>query len=757
MTSPHRFLLAAAVLWTGGLSTLCAQTTPEQETVPQRIVPLHEHHDDPTFGSYGVWAAGHDYKARFAADGVEIVPFLGRSAPRNLTLRWTTQDVTLGDRSLTAEQPAHGRIATPTRYEVARGPVVEAWDLRAGDLEQTFTIARRPSGAGDLVVRGTLDGGDMLFAATERAAGHMDLAFHDERGTETLRYGAAFLVDATGTKRPLTTRFRDGDVELVVPQAMLAEAVFPITIDPIVDVRLVRSTTGPDLVAVAVSPASGVRLYVVLTQVSASDIDLAVFSTTSSPFSLFADISAAYDTVTPDIAYAGGSQRFVVGWARQGTDPLTPTLSNQSRIRFALINDPGLPGIGPATLLTPPTFSTIFLGISQDWKPSISGAAGSGVTVAVAAESQDNSFFNQFFSTPRVRGIWLNTNTGAVSHGPFDIAPQPAGNPDTLPVRDDGENQFVYTYDYLTNGNTTWRIAMRSQSFSQTFGPEHVIASKSVTQGTVRRPQIAGGDGEYCITYNDRIVAGVGQLQVARFRMPQGSIYQGLRFESYPGVECDSLDFDANSGSHWVAGICDEANGVIAALRLGWDGNETDRVTRSTGPIGSPEPGIRIAVDPTDPDGRFVMSYAYSSFLPNQTGRFVADYVYPATDVVQIASSCGSGFLTTVGNPSRGNRNFRLGIANIGANRPATPLVSLLPQNPPLSLDFIGLIGCELGVDLNVLVGFPSIVSNGIGTGSISIPIPEPLDFDFYAQWIYVDPSVTGLLRLTDAARLEVR
>lgn len=120
------------------------------------VVPIHTHPADPTFGEYGVWAGGAGYKVRFG-DDVTFFPRLGKSAPRNLPLTWRTRTVTVGGRVLVdADVVCNAGATGPTRFEYRRGPVVEAYDVRADGIEQTFVLAQRPAIAGDLVVEGTL-------------------------------------------------------------------------------------------------------------------------------------------------------------------------------------------------------------------------------------------------------------------------------------------------------------------------------------------------------------------------------------------------------------------------------------------------------------------------------------------------------------------------------------------------------------------------------------------------------------------------
>src|SRR5688572_16336603 len=117
------------------------------------LVPIHTHPDDPTFGPYGTWAVGPDYKVSFH-DGFAFYPQLAPSYPQNLPLAWHLASVRVGDQSLLleGEQPRH--VASPWRSECRYRDVVEAYAVRGDGVGQTFVLAAPPAAAGDLVLTG---------------------------------------------------------------------------------------------------------------------------------------------------------------------------------------------------------------------------------------------------------------------------------------------------------------------------------------------------------------------------------------------------------------------------------------------------------------------------------------------------------------------------------------------------------------------------------------------------------------------------
>ena len=248
-----------------------AQSTVDPARVDpgREVVPLHAPPADPAFGDGALWGAGTGYKARFTADTVTVIPYLGRSVAANRSLTWRTHSIEVAG-ELRDPSPAsdRSRRAGPHRFEVVRGPVVEAWELRPDGVEQTFHLAERPTCGGDLVVCGSLHGTHLAPAVASGRA-HATIGWSDaESGQPVLDYGAATLVDADGRRVALPTRWSPAggtrvDVELRVGAAVLAAARFPVTIDPLLAPRFARVVADDEAVAAyAAEPDRGHRMVV---------------------------------------------------------------------------------------------------------------------------------------------------------------------------------------------------------------------------------------------------------------------------------------------------------------------------------------------------------------------------------------------------------------------------------------------------------------------------------------------------------------
>ena len=143
---------------------------------------------------------------------------------------WTTQCIRVGDDAIVDDKGEFSMRSEPRLVEYDRGGgIVERYELRAEGVEQSWVIAKRPDGEGDLVVEGAISGG--LTARRDfNSGGH---EFVDQDGVAFVRYGVATAIDGQGVKTKLQVRADDGVVSIVVPNATWSKAAFPLTIDPL--------------------------------------------------------------------------------------------------------------------------------------------------------------------------------------------------------------------------------------------------------------------------------------------------------------------------------------------------------------------------------------------------------------------------------------------------------------------------------------------------------------------------------------------
>lgn len=173
-------------------------------------------------GAVAVFAPS--YKAIFDEQGASFVPFLGADgASRELRTRLVA--ATIGGRPIAVDSAAAARREGGSVVH-ERGLVDEVYELSLDHVEQTFVVDHHP-GAGDLRLRVALESGLAEGAATG------GLSFVDERG-EGVSYGSASVRNADGTLTAVPTLRVDGGVEIVVPQALLDAAAYPLVVDPVI-------------------------------------------------------------------------------------------------------------------------------------------------------------------------------------------------------------------------------------------------------------------------------------------------------------------------------------------------------------------------------------------------------------------------------------------------------------------------------------------------------------------------------------------
>ena len=176
-----------------------------------------------------VLATGPGYTARVDAAGFTFTPLLGQKAPQAMPLATRLCAVQRGDEVVFAPVGDAPLPAAQGQQVVCRhGDLTEVYDVRHDGIEQRFVLARRPAGAGDLVVR--------LELTTERPCVATDprtgLRFEVE-GLGGVTIGGVSGVDANG-HAVAGTIHRDGAfVDYVLPARFVDEAAYPLVIDPL--------------------------------------------------------------------------------------------------------------------------------------------------------------------------------------------------------------------------------------------------------------------------------------------------------------------------------------------------------------------------------------------------------------------------------------------------------------------------------------------------------------------------------------------
>src|SRR4051812_44908548 len=284
--------------------------------VPARLAPASDlssiseratHQLSPVAGRPGVLEMSESgYQATFGPDGFTYMP-AGASTPLGVSL----DAMRRGGKAL---EPRPGPWAAEANVATRRVDpgTTERVTAHDGQLEWDFVLQHAPAGHGDLVVTGQLSGLEGGGARTGSGA-RLTLV-----GGRTVSLGDTVIRDARGVElhRSVPTVV-DGRVSLVVPDRVLREAAYPLTVDPIVsDPVAVPGNDESDYVSIAFNGSS----YLVAWQ-----SDVAPTANTRIQTSLIsADLSsvgAAVEVSTPgtqnrepDVAWNGNS--FLVVWQK---------------------------------------------------------------------------------------------------------------------------------------------------------------------------------------------------------------------------------------------------------------------------------------------------------------------------------------------------------------------------------------------------------------------------------------------------------
>jgi len=171
-----------------------------------------------------LWASSRRFKSQFTGSGMSFIPYLGSHVPRNFPFTLSFEEARVGALPVVfAGTVAPVRSGDVIAYD--RGLLHEVYEVTTRHVEQKFVLQAFP-GQGDLVVR--------MRVATELPFEAASEGFRFRNMYGGVTYGKATVVDAGRRAEPAESRFEEGAIELVVPASFLASAVYPVTIDPVI-------------------------------------------------------------------------------------------------------------------------------------------------------------------------------------------------------------------------------------------------------------------------------------------------------------------------------------------------------------------------------------------------------------------------------------------------------------------------------------------------------------------------------------------
>ncbi|MCA8951480.1 MAG: hypothetical protein KDE27_18375 [Planctomycetes bacterium] len=734
---------------------------------PGRIVPsvtpIHTAPDDPVGGPYGTWATGADYKVAFH-DGMVFVPYLGRDYPVTRTLSWRTEAARLGEVDLLGiAPPRHGH--DDYRYEYRFGRLIEAYDVLLDGLEQTFVIAERAPG--DLRIEGRFGGN---LAPRQHGS---EIAFADPAGAVLVTYGEAVAVDAIGRRYAVDTTL-DGDrLTLQIPAARLADATFPLVVDPLLapTTLATHGTDDPDSVDIARDDFSNKLAVCFLRHVSAVDQDAWVhefpddFTTAPVGTIVWADTNW-WGIHNVRICNVGPARDWVMVTSRALPEMnlrywIQPTGSGVLNTYIEFVPNPGTDNMWFADIGGLETYDE-------------SGAAAVGTKAMCVYQLDDSAPATPTDSTT----VWAQTidvagaGTTNVLGTPYRISG--AGNDHDFPSitkisegQEGGPARWIAVwqrYDSPLPIARDWDV-IGTQVFDDDTSAGLFEATGSADNDTHRLgPKVEGQRGRYLVAYGDlrrlgvpKAAAQLGRSMVAeRFDWPNGGapVSQPPVVFHGPGMTqqmiIGDVAYDADTDSQWTILDLDVIDSYIRVHRVGMTGNLLETGFVSFIPVGSTHNGLGgICYD--DDGNHFPFAYGvpldgaanavfgrYLDYpaeaatmlggptcrpiLPRWEGRDANDNVIPDNDQ-QIGNEFGH--VVVEGTPA-GTLHFLLlstATANVGIFDPSVGA------------------GCRLLIDNGA--GFIGALPLAIGaTADWNVPLPEFVPaFTLHTQDWFLDPT----------------
>jgi hypothetical protein len=764
------------VLWPGLIATWLAAQAPEVQAPRQLAAPVAEGgaadwrapiHTIAALPDYGWWAVEQGYKVSFhdpaSAFGFAFYPYLGAEAPENLPLQWRTTSVTAGGQELivAGETPSH--VHSDWRWEYHYRAFTEAYDVSKDGVEQTFTIAERPAAPGPIVVRGRVT---TRLHATPVREQHGGIEFADAEGVTRVVYGAAWAIDARGERSPILTSFDGEEVELAVDARFVAEARFPLVIDPLTSPVVIGIWSGnwglPVDSSIGREDESALNLMVAhARQFSASDYDLYVIISRDNFFfslTVYRHVSASVSTREPSVASVGGANRWVVAYESYFPSSVTYTIN-------AYVHDFANPTPQSGTLLNVTPSGRALnprVGGQRSWT---AGAMALVVWHRPAADNSSSEVYGRLVDAgaPGVRppvliGPDVFLAGGPAPNGVYRLWPcinQENGG---------GDGSWIVGWSERRGPSSNvydLKIARISPAF---LSPSTTLPHASLPNYK-HSPRLAGRDGRYLLSFlTNTTLNGYGTaLHVQRFDWPDSAnapTYLGPvraiaqnTFDLFQG----GVAFDTVSASHWAV-VWGQGRDVgtsdVYAARVGYTGGTVELQTVYARPTtGAQSPSVTF-------DQRaesFPIAYCTHELGTPLLPVYSVRLTYPANAVsVLYGTGCGGTIGSTI--PDAGSEFFRVTLA-AGAQNPNQP-AALFAAFQPSSIDLavLGMPGCILNANPVVTFG---MATNASGSASLTLPLQDAPVFlgDLYFQWAFLSPAVSWPLKVatTRGLRAQVR
>ena len=198
--------------------TLPQGTTTDWWGAVQQDLQAREYHVSATAAGLQAPNRRHNFRTYFEPKGIRVVE--REEGEHKDLLRLRLDEIGRGD----VLRPVRAGVVKSqgNRVEITRPGLVEWYENHPEGLEQGFTLARRPRGSGELILRLAVEG------ATVQRAGE-EVEFLTSSGRR-LRYGKLVTWDAKGREVKGRIAVKTNGIHLVIADA---GARYPLTIDPL--------------------------------------------------------------------------------------------------------------------------------------------------------------------------------------------------------------------------------------------------------------------------------------------------------------------------------------------------------------------------------------------------------------------------------------------------------------------------------------------------------------------------------------------
>jgi hypothetical protein len=668
-------------------------------------------------------------------------------------LRWNTEAAHVGGHSLLTRAPqlAH----TDFRAEYDHGGLVEAYDVRADGLEQTFVLRQRPTGAGDLVIRGRIES---TLQSAARAAAHGAVDFLDAAGQPIVRYGAAMAIDARGATVPMTTAVDGEHVELRLAADWLAAATFPLVVDPLLANVYANSSGQPVGELDLLHDEQGIdgQVWLVVERwASATDGDLRLRRMDDGGADVtlvWTDISASWSSAEPSLGNHEFAQRTLLAFSRHFSDDTRRVrLHSHDRADFALST----------------SFAALSTGDFNAWRPDVATdyTAGAPDTLLVVFQREtDLSFFNS--ATSDIYGAlvdvgieWAAPAFAIASSGVTDNERPTVGK-----IQSGGAGTWTVAYqsiDAPVAVGSSWDIVVRRVDRNQVVTAPFTVGSSLEHEMT---PRLAGSNGTQVLAYVRSAVADVGAK-------PSGTVgysvisrrldwnggfstpFGGMQLENAPDARLvlTGFDVDRDTDSHYALTYRSTVTNNVYLEMLGYRGYALGE-TLVFDAVGN-DASLGGAVTFDEDNQQFLLGYSYN--IPGLGLERIVPYVHPtAPAVFTSGTGCGSGQLSWLGSQLIGDGSVGVRMTNA----PVGGITTVLFATATASAQLFGLPPVVDGCWVLVPTGGPDylgFVDPQLGpTSTWTFALPESLaPFTLRLQGVHFDATNTQVLT---TARLSV-